>query len=74
MGHLAADSAEEFARIAVSLAKDPQALRDQRRQMRERLLSTALLDHERFTRALESAYRRMWETWATNGEKVAMDV
>jgi predicted O-linked N-acetylglucosamine transferase (SPINDLY family) len=74
LGHLAANTMEEFVRIAVSLANNPQALRDQRRGMRQGLLSTALLDHERFTRSLESAYRRMWETWATNGTRVGFDV
>jgi len=42
--------------------------------MRQSLLSTALLDHERFTKSLESAYRRMWETWATKGAKVGFEV
>jgi len=37
--------------------------------MRERLLSAAMLDHAGFTRRLESAYRRMWETWAGGGTK-----
>ncbi len=38
--------------------------------MRGRLLSTAMLDHAGCTRGLESAYRRMWETWATGVTKV----
>ena len=74
LGHLAADTPEEFVRIAVSLVNDPQALRDQRRAMRQSLRSTALLEHERFTRGLESAYRRMWETWATHRARVGFEV
>ena len=74
LGHLAADTPEQFVRIARSLVNDPEALREQRQGMRQSLLSTALLDHQRFTRGLESAYRRMWETWATNGAKVAFEV
>ena len=73
LAHLAADTPEQFVRIAASLANDPQALRDQRLGMRERLRNTPLLDHQRFARSLESAYRRMWETWATNGMRVALD-
>ncbi len=72
--HLAADTPEEFVRIAVSLVKDPEALREQRGEMRQRLLSTSLLDHQRFTKSLESAYRRMWETWATKAAKVGFEV
>jgi len=74
LGHLAADTPEEFVRIAASLARDPLALRDQRHRMRGRLLSAPLLDHAGFTRRLESAYRRMWETWAADGARVAIDV
>jgi hypothetical protein len=45
LAHLAANTPEEFVRIAASLADNPQALRDQRRGMRQGLLSTALLEH-----------------------------
>jgi protein O-GlcNAc transferase len=69
LGHLAANNPEGFVRVAASLVRDPGALRDRRRGMREMLRSSPLLDHERFTRGLESAYRRMWETWATGGER-----
>jgi len=74
VGGLAADTPEEFVRVGASIVNDPQGLRDQRREMRRRLLSTALLDHQRFTRGLEAAYRRMWETWATNGTPVGFEV
>ena len=74
LGCLAADTPEEFVRMATSLVNDPEALRDQRREMRQRLLSTALLDHQRFARSLEAAYRRMWETWATKAAKVGFEV
>jgi hypothetical protein len=42
--------------------------------MRERLRSAPLLDHVGFTRSLEAAQRRMWETWAAGGTKAAIDV
>jgi predicted O-linked N-acetylglucosamine transferase (SPINDLY family) len=72
LGHLAAETPQEFVRIASSHAKDPRALGEQRRTMRQRLASTPLLDHAAFTRSLEAAYRRMWETWATNQTRVAL--
>jgi protein O-GlcNAc transferase len=71
---LAADTPEQFVRIAASLASDPQALRDHRRGMRESLGSTPLLDHRRFAGDLESAYRRMWRTWAADQTKVGFAV
>ena len=74
LGYLAADTPQDFVRVAASLARDPQALGGQRHGMRERLLSTPLLGHADFTRRLESAYRRMWETWAADGARVAIDV
>jgi predicted O-linked N-acetylglucosamine transferase (SPINDLY family) len=74
LGHLAADTPEEYVRIAAGLAKDPAALRDQRMGMRERLSASALLDHARFTRGLEAAYRRMFDTWAGDGEKAGFEV
>ena len=74
MAHLAADTADEFVRVAASLAGQPDALRDRRRQMRQRLLSTPLLDHARFTRSLEAAYRRMWGTSATRETRAAFEV
>jgi predicted O-linked N-acetylglucosamine transferase (SPINDLY family) len=67
LGHLAAETPEEFAAVAASLVRDPQALCEQRHSMRQRLLETPLLDHRRFARSLEAAYRRMWETWAVGG-------
>ena len=73
LAHLAADTPEEFVRIAASLARNPAALREQRLGMRQALASTPLLDHRRFTRSLESAYRRMWEAWATDAPKAALD-
>jgi predicted O-linked N-acetylglucosamine transferase (SPINDLY family) len=57
LSHLAADTPEEFVRVATSLVRDPAALKAQRHAMRERLGSTPMLDHERFARSLELAYR-----------------
>jgi len=60
---LATDSPEHFVRSAKELANDRPRLRELRLTMRDRLLASPLLDHRRFARDLESAYRRMWRAW-----------
>lgn len=63
---LVADSREEYIAKAVDLAADIPSLAAVRGGLRERLLNSPLCDGPRFTRDLENAYRRMWETWCRN--------
>ena len=44
--------------MAVKLAMQPQALADLKQRLEANRLTTALFDTERFTRNLESAYRK----------------
>jgi len=60
---LATDTPEQFLHVATQLAKDPPRIRDLRLTMRERLLTSPLMDHRRFARDLEAAYREMWRAW-----------
>ena len=60
---LAADTPEEFVRIACELARDVDRLCRLRTGMRERLRASALLDHAGFARKLEAEFRRMWQAW-----------
>lgn len=60
---LIADSEDHYVQIAASLAADRPRLEKLRGEMRQRLRPSALMDAERFTKALESAYREMWRTW-----------
>jgi predicted O-linked N-acetylglucosamine transferase (SPINDLY family) len=55
-----AASIERFVDVAVARATDLDALRALRRDLRPRLQASPLTDLPRFTRDLESAYRRMW--------------
>jgi predicted O-linked N-acetylglucosamine transferase (SPINDLY family) len=57
---LATDTPQQFAKAASELATDLPRMRELRLAMRHRLLSSPLMDHRRFARALEAAYRRMW--------------
>ena len=60
---LATDTPEAFVRAAVGLASDPDRLRELRLGIRDRLLASALMDHQSFTRNLDASYRRMWRDW-----------
>lgn len=65
IGHdelIAKDSADYVAR-AVSLAQDPERLARTRQGLRSAMAASPLTDVPRFTRALEGAYRRMWQDW-----------
>jgi protein O-GlcNAc transferase len=53
----------QYVEIALNLASDPERLVQLRAGLRERILASPLMDAERFTRGLESAYRAMWKNW-----------
>lgn len=63
LDELAADSPENYVRIAMALARDTDRLAEMRRGLRRRFLSSPLADYASFTRAIESAYRSMWIAW-----------
>ena len=60
---LAAHSPDEFVRIAASLAADLPRLRELRASLRQRMIDSPLMDAPGFARAIEAAYRRMWDSW-----------
>ncbi len=60
LGGLVAADAEEYRRMAVELAADPDRLTGLRVGMRARLVQSELMDAAGLARALEDAYREMW--------------
>jgi predicted O-linked N-acetylglucosamine transferase (SPINDLY family) len=62
LDELVAGSAQEYVAIAQRLARDPDRLETLRRTLRERLRASPLMDGARFTRELENAYLRMWQS------------
>jgi predicted O-linked N-acetylglucosamine transferase (SPINDLY family) len=62
---LAADSRQDYVKIAVNLAGNLERLKTLRAGMRERLAASPLRDEAGFTRNLEAAYREMWRKWCT---------
>ena len=58
-----ANSREDYVRLAIAKASDPEALSTLRENMRARLLASALMDGARFTRNFEAALRGAWREW-----------
>ena len=64
-----ADTEEAYIAKAASLAADLPRLAGLRRQLRAKLLDSPLCDAAAFTRNLDAAYRKMWETWCQTQKK-----
>ena len=60
---LVATSADDYVNIAVALANDHERLKRLRANLRERMLTSPLLDGPRMARSLEDAFRGMWRRW-----------
>ena len=60
---LVAHTDDEFVKIAVKLAADFPRLEGLRQTLRQRMRHSPLMDAERFTRNIESAYRDTWRAW-----------
>ncbi len=71
MPELIADTREEYIQIAVDLAHDRDRLRKLRTGMRQRVLSSSLVDKVLITRSVEEAYRKMWREWCTLERQLA---
>jgi predicted O-linked N-acetylglucosamine transferase (SPINDLY family) len=60
---LVAGDLQAYERMAVQLARDPQALASIRARLAANRMRCALFDTTRFARHLEAAYRIMWDTY-----------
>ena len=60
---LIAESPTEFVTRAVELTSDLARLAELRASLRPRLRVSAIMDAPGFTRDLEAAYRKAWQTW-----------
>jgi predicted O-linked N-acetylglucosamine transferase (SPINDLY family) len=54
-------SAQEYAQLAITLAKEPKVLRHLRAQLKTNRIRCPLFDTQRFVKNLESAYLTMWQ-------------
>jgi predicted O-linked N-acetylglucosamine transferase (SPINDLY family) len=60
---LIAHSADEYIQIAQQLAGDVTVLAKLRRDLRQSVARSPLMEHQWFMHDLEAAYRNMWKTW-----------
>jgi len=60
---LAAQTPEEYIKIAISLAGDLPRLSELRSTLRQRMESSPLMDAKQFTRNIEVVYRNIWRKW-----------
>ena len=67
-------SLEEYEALALRLAQKPEMLAQLRARLAQNRATHPLFDTERFTRNLEAAYRRMWETWIAGGPPLSFTV
>ena len=63
LNDLAADTDDEYVQRAVGLALDASRLRLLRATLRERVEGGAIMDGQRFARALETLYASIWEAY-----------
>ena len=68
LSELVGQSLEQYVRVAAELANDRDRLASLRASMRSRLEASPLRDEINYTQRLESAYRRMWESWCNMGK------
>jgi predicted O-linked N-acetylglucosamine transferase (SPINDLY family) len=68
LAELVAQTPDDYVRIAQALATDPQRIAALRAGLRQRMRASALLDPVAYTRALESAYRALWQAWCARSE------
>lgn len=62
-----ASTPEDYVRLAVEFARDERVIADLRSTLRKTMRESPLMDEARFTRDLETAYRRMWRAWCPGG-------
>jgi predicted O-linked N-acetylglucosamine transferase (SPINDLY family) len=70
MAELAVRDVDAYVAQAVALSREPEKLSRLRRELRNRMLTSPLLDAEGFTRRLEKALRDMWVAWCERQAKV----
>ena len=71
---LAANSEDDYVRIAAALAADPARRAELRQTLRPRMAAAPLTDGTTFTPGLEDAYRQMWRRWCAGETPAAINV
>jgi predicted O-linked N-acetylglucosamine transferase (SPINDLY family) len=72
LGALVAESADDYLRIATSLAADVGGQEGLRATLRDRMATSPLTSAVTLTRDIEAAYREMWGGWCESGARQAL--
>jgi len=67
-----ADNEEEYIERALALASDIDRLANVRSTLRQQLEASVLMDEAGFARAIESAYRTMWQCWCSENQDMVL--
>ena len=71
---LITQSAEDYEKLAVTLATDPKGLKQLRDKLAKNRKTCALFDTARTTRAIEKAYAEMWKRWQAGEQPAAFTI
>jgi protein O-GlcNAc transferase len=63
LGHLVARTPEQYVELAAALIRDAAGLAALRRELRERIESSPVMDAQQFARDVEAAFRTGWRAW-----------
>ena len=74
LGELITTTLDEYEALALRLAREPEMLARLRARLEKNRLTHPLFDTARFAGNIETAYRRMWETWKAGGPPAAFAV
>jgi predicted O-linked N-acetylglucosamine transferase (SPINDLY family) len=66
LNELIAKTSKQYVSAASECASDPERIEQWRFSSRERMRASPLCNGREFTRGLEDAYRKMWQTWCAN--------
>lgn len=69
LAELIADNESEYVAKAVAMASDRDALRRHRSHLRERMVTSPLMDTSGFAKGIEVALRGMWRVWCEQGSE-----
>ncbi len=67
---LVADSADQYVKKAIELAKNTNNLQELRRTLRSTIQKSALTDGQLQAQSLESAYRHIWKQWCLSRSSI----
>jgi predicted O-linked N-acetylglucosamine transferase (SPINDLY family) len=63
---LIAYMADQYVQVVAALASDRSRLTSLRAGLRQRMQNSTLTNGPRFARALEAAYRQVWQRWCNS--------